>query len=439
MVYCILMSRLTTLHNSTYTSFQDLKTCFRCADMRLYEFGYNTAYRTESAPSNYASPNSFTPISVFHAKEIKVLWISWCDSIVAYRDDADIWTIKYRGTGLTTAQKDHIVRCEKIKNAVKGSEKDIEFFGSAMHDGLRGYVVYGASQSGNEVVVFSTDLEAEAGFPALRFHRRNEGHNIKSIRMSSDESCLISAVNDASDVHLVVHSTTLDGMQEVLVSTLSSSHTMADFHPVQWLVNSTTATALGIGGQVYTATLDPRYSNCLGRAYNNTADFVPIDYLSETVTESVASGGYMSAVVSSEGELFVWGQANPGSDKILSVLKEDASSFDKGTAATAVTIADDDQDDMVKCLKVRIDGDQAWVYIVAIGHGHLLVAAEVRKGGCAVKRAVLCAGVNSKGQLGLGTERDFVEEFEEIAAFRNLKIEQMVAAGWSTLVVTAED
>jgi hypothetical protein len=408
--------------------------------MRLYAFGYEAAYRsTETATSNYASPNSFTPISVFHAKEIRVLWISWCDSVVAYRDDADIWTIEYRGTGLATAQKDHIGSCEKIRNAVQECESNIDFFGSAMHDGLRGYVVYGAGQPGNEVVVFPTDLEVDTGTPALRFYRGNEGHNIKSVRMSSDESCLVSAVNDSSGNHQVVHISHLDDMEEVFVSTSSTSQTMADFNPAWWLVNSTTATALKTGGQVYTATLDPRYSKCLGRAYDNTAGFGPIHYLSETGIESIASGGYMSAVVSSEGELFVWGQANPGSDKVLSVLTDDASSLDKGTAATTATTSDDDQDDMVKCLKVQIEGDQAWVYNVAVGHGHLLVAAEVRKEGCAVKRAVLCAGVNNKGQLGLGTEEKFVEEFQEIAAFRDLKIEQMVAAGWSSLVITTED
>lgn len=410
--------------------------------MRLYTLGYKEAYRSETLTPKNASQNDFTPTIVLQANSIKVLWSSWCDSVIAYRNDTDIWTIEYGGTGLTFGQKDHLVRSEKIRNAIEGNGAKIEFFGSAMHEGLRGYVMYGPGATSNEVAVFPTDVEVEAGAPTLQVYHENRGHDIKSICMRSDGSCMVSTVNHATDDHQVLYLKALDDLQEqvYLGSNSSPMQTITDFNPTRWLTNSTTATALESGGKTYTATFDPRYSKCLGRDYKNTTDFVPVDYLSETYITIVASGGYMSAAVSSEGELFLWGQTIPGSDNVLSVLKEDSSSmFDGSTSATTVNISDDGQDDIVKCLKVHIEGEQAWVYDVAIGHGHVLLAAEVRKAGCATKRAVLSAGANSKGQLGLETRRAFVEDFEEITALSGLKIEQLCAAGWSTLVVATRD
>jgi hypothetical protein len=107
-------------------------------------------------------------------------------------------------------------------------------------------------------------------------------------------------------------------------------------------------------------------------------------------------------------------------------------------AGTGVVI-EDDQDEMIKCLTVFVAGQEACVYDVAIGHGHVLVAAEVQQSGGNTRRAVLSAGVNTKGQLGLAPKSKSIQDFEEISEFRGAKIEQMVATAWSTLVVTLED
>jgi hypothetical protein len=52
---------------------------------------------------------------------------------------------------------------------------------------------------------------------------------------------------------------------------------------------------------------------------------------------------------------------------------------------------------------------------------------------------VFGAGENGKGQLGLPLKAGFVRDFEEILAFRDAKIEQLVATAWSTFVVVVED
>jgi hypothetical protein len=121
------------------------------------------------------------------------------------------------------------------------------------------------------------------------------------------------------------------------------------------------------------------------------------------------------------------------------VLKEeDALDGGREMVETGI-IVEDGQDEMVKCLSVFVEGEEASVYDVAVGHGHVLVAAEVPVKGGNTRRAVLGAGTNGKGQLGLSSKAEFVQDFEELPTLKGLKIEQMAATAWSMFVVTLED
>jgi hypothetical protein len=112
--------------------------------MQLHAFGHNV--KLQPSP----------PAPLLRAKAIKILWSSWCDAVLAHRNDADIWSIEYRGTGLTNIQKAHMESSQAIRESVGV----VEFFGTAMHDGLRGYVL---QRQTSEVVVFATDVEMERG------------------------------------------------------------------------------------------------------------------------------------------------------------------------------------------------------------------------------------------------------------------------------------
>jgi len=199
--------------------------------------------------------------------------------------------------------------------------------------------------------------------------------------------------------------------------------------------NATTMTALDADGHVWTETRDPRYEKCLGRPYDGALDIAPVPYLEMTYVTKVASGGYMSAAFNSDGELFLWGQACPGSNEELDVLNGNPE-----TSALVTGISTDDvQEEFVKCLDVRIDGQDAKVYEVAVGHGHILVAAQTCKTEGRVKRVLFAAGDNSRGQLGLATDADFKKRFEGVTALRDERIIQLAAAGWSTYVLTLEE
>ena len=143
----------------------------------------------------------------------------------------------------------------------------------------------------------------------------------------------------------------------------------------------------------------------------------------------------MSAAVSSDGEFFLWGQACPGSEGELDVLE---GSIGADGLATGIGV-DGEQDEFVKCLDVRIEGKEARVYDVAIGHGHVLVAAEVCRIGEETKRVLFAAGDNGRNQLGPETGTDFKERFENVKSMQGKRIIQLVAAGWSSYIVSDEE
>lgn len=108
------------------------------------------------------------------------------------------------------------------------------------------------------------------------------------------------------------------------------------------------------------------------------------------------------------------------------------------TTTTGISV-EGEQDEFVQCLRVMIQGQEARVYDVAVGHGHVVVAAEVvmvEPKGRVGKRTVFVAGDNNRGQLGPGIAKGFRSHFEEVVALRDKRVMQLAAAGWTTLVVT---
>lgn len=209
---------------------------------------------------------------------------------------------------------------------------------------------------------------------------------------------------------------------------------VASFAPVQLVVNATTATALDQHGRIYTYTTDPRYPSCLGRPNIGQSVFEPVPYLEETNIVKTASGGYMTAAISEDGELFLWGQANPGTEGELSVLQmldyESRPADRMGTSIKCEGVQDDD----VKCLCIHIEGREARAYDVALGHGHILVAAEDGIG----KYVVFGAGCAAEGQLGIPGTIQLQKDFHQVEAFTGKRVIQMMASGWSSFVVVED-
>lgn len=364
-------------------------------------------------------------------------------------DSADQRQVQYRGTSLTLSQANHLSTSQELVSALTVPETQVNFFGSAMHDGLRGYVVStccNSSSGQNSLVLFATDVEMEDGQEEIQAYNISGDAVITNVKISSTNMVQFSQWARSSGEQQIIQLQDLEAFRKHLdsggrspsaLSLTPASSALATSMPLQWCANATTSTAIMRDARVYTSTSDPRYPNCLGRPYTDRPNYEPIPYLSETDIAKITSGGYLSGAVGMDGELYLWGQGCPDSPGTLAVLE---GPVEEGDASWTTGVdREGEQDAFVQCLRVMIHGREARVYDVAVGHGHVVMAAEaVHSDGGRKERRVFVAGDNSRGQLGPGVPKGFVGTFEELAVLRDKRVEQVIAAGWSTLVVTSD-
>jgi alpha-tubulin suppressor-like RCC1 family protein len=127
----------------------------------------------------------------------------------------------------------------------------------------------------------------------------------------------------------------------------------------------------------------------------------------------LASGGYMTAALSKDGELFIWGRSNPGCEKELADLGNDK----RGRVDT------------------MYEGQEYTVKDVAVGFGHILYTAHPKRGSKS-GTLLFAAGQNDCGQL-FASEPDFQESFLPVLGFGEFTMKKncLWAAGFSSWVV----
>lgn len=317
------------------------------------------------------------------------------------------------------------------------------FFGKQLHNGVQGYLT-----ADPPLISFFRAKGRDGAFECFPLRHSRE---VLGIRITSADRVLVSTKRTARHPDgCVFEVPSLQQLVEGLRHRGNNNvhpHSFEDevrceFAPVQWCTNATTMTALDRQGRVFTYASDGRYPKCLGRpsgdpdAASRIDIAQPIPYLEHCTVVKIASGGYMSAALSEDGELFLWGQACPGAKGELNVLKDRAvSPDDRGR----VEKDSNSEAEFVRILDVAIEGRLARVVDVSIGWGHILVAAEVDKGNGEVARAVLAAGEGGSGQLGVGSKVPFAEDFVEVEALRGKKIRDITCAGYSSFVVVEEE
>lgn len=423
----------------------------------LYRFGVDPKDPTAKAS---------TPVPIITNDGIEIVWSSWCDLIYTTSERDSTISVTYLGTSLNATQQVYFTSNPQCLNQPNPRQslldlgKPLRFFGTTMHEGVRGFV------TSNTVTVFGTPAEKAEKGDAYRdvdswqiLHTLQ--HSFTEISMLSDNSLLVACVpkpaRELERERPEFESNTFSGKRDPSYCGLDTAgprheaiscvadlqmlrdycaagrplESLAQFAPTQLVMNATTATALDSYGRVYTRTTDPRYPACLGRPHTGTSAFEQVPYLSETRIIKVASGGYMTAAISEDGELFLWGQANPGTEGELGVLRGRRYEADDATLVSTFIQLDDVQDEDVKCLVLKISGENASAYDVAVGFGHILVAANSDAG----QHVVFAAGCGDEGQLGIDSTSNFLEDFEEVVALRDKRIMQMVAAGWSSFVL----
>ena len=397
--------------------------------MELCTFGFNGHAQLELPFQNEDS--KYTPKPDFSGRfnDLQILWASWCDatsnlpqpSLLCHSPSkflVVVWQdlikhpckIHYTGSGLTTTQTAYF---KKLENQHE-KYSQFQFFGAPLSVGLNG--ILDTSQS--TITIFKPDSDI------FTTYRPPDNIRIHHIALTSGGTVALVAAHPRYSGTSIASFSSITALQSWLVQNSSApSPSVLQTFPAmtfkQLVSNATTTTGLTTTGQVYTWTHDSRYPKLLGRPVDpDTPASIPhrIEYFSETIITDIASGGYLTAAISSDGELYLWGQSCPGTVGSLAIFQKSV---------------DDDADEFVKCVELSIGGREAQITRVAVGSGHVIVAAETKKG----ERAVFAAGQGGCGQLGLSGTPEFLEEFTELKGLRKRKVVEIRASGWSTWVV----
>ncbi|EMC94914.1 hypothetical protein BAUCODRAFT_72592 [Baudoinia panamericana UAMH 10762] len=162
---------------------------------------------------------------------------------------------------------------------------------------------------------------------------------------------------------------------------------------------------------------DPRYQS-LGRRIvgdDSTPADKPgiVDALAGVRMAQIASGGWMSAAVSEDHAMYLWGAGMPGSEKRIRCLP---SPGEVGLV----------------CVAESSDGEPLDVVDVSVGDGH--VAAVAADG---ERKRIFIVGDNKYGQLGAGSVADFVDEWSEIVLSPDVQVQRVVCGSKATFITTA--
>ncbi|KAK4547913.1 hypothetical protein LTR36_010632 [Oleoguttula mirabilis] len=189
-------------------------------------------------------------------------------------------------------------------------------------------------------------------------------------------------------------------------------HHMLPGRPKQLLANTATFALLMEGGEVYSWG-DARHQS-LGRSTTAGGDGVVsaeepgvVEALGGLRIAKVASGGWMSAALSEDGALYLWGASMPGAERSIRCLRE--------AGAGEVVLVD---------IPGGEEGEPLDVVDVAVGDAHVAaVTADHR---------LFLVGDNTNGQLGVDSEQQFYEDWTEVEALRDVHVQRVVCGPRAT-------
>ncbi|KAH9825791.1 guanyl-nucleotide exchange factor [Teratosphaeria destructans] len=218
---------------------------------------------------------------------------------------------------------------------------------------------------------------------------------------------------DASNQH--VKSTHRAGASSADLEQQAQTFTVSGT-PKQLVANTGNFFLLTRAGEVHSWG-DPRHQT-LGRPIAESPADQPgiIEVLQGLRITKLASGGWTSAALSEDGALYLWGAASmPGhKDAGIKCLRE----ADAGEMVLVEIPGD--------------DGEPADVLDVAVGEGHVAVVTAHAGG-----NRLYVVGQNRNGQLGLGSDQAFLEDWVEVDVMRGL--ERVVCGPKCTFAVRPSD
>ncbi|KAK5111983.1 hypothetical protein LTR62_004517 [Meristemomyces frigidus] len=209
------------------------------------------------------------------------------------------------------------------------------------------------------------------------------------------------------------------GGEDVQEGGTKMRHYMLPGRPKQVVANAATFLLLMEGGEVYSWG-DARYRS-LGRVVvdsdgSSTAETPKlIEALGGVKVERVAGGGWLSGAVSADGAGYLWGSSGTSAtDAGMKCL----NGIGSGEVALIEILGD--------------DGEAMDVVDLAVGSAHLAIVVKDAR----ARHRLFVVGNNEDGQLGLGSDVAFVEDWTEVHQLHGQHISQLVCGPRSTYTAT---
>lgn len=296
---------------------------------------------------------------------------------------AHVWQVQSKGRLIRAGANNRTWTHIAVQN--RPQQQFIHGFGD--HNGF-----IGALDTEGEVYLVDTDL-------SLALLPNIDKPGITHIALAGNNRVVI-AFYQVSDVKLanIVEFPSIDHFKiwySDPLSTIRYPHTRLSASIKQLTANATTFVCLMSTGEVYTWG-DARHRS-LGRntvGENTTTAEEPglVDALGGVKVVKVSAGGWMTAALSEDGAVYLWGTSTPGSKKAIRVLETL-----EPTEVALLEILDDDGE-----TEEPVDFKD-----VAVGDGHVVLLTDNGK--------LYSGGENTNGQLGMGQEKAYLEEWKPVS------------------------
>ncbi|TKA32794.1 hypothetical protein B0A50_01019 [Salinomyces thailandicus] len=362
----------------------------------LYAAGFNAFSQLDASHTH--DLRSFAPLSVAAEKEqeIDVVFAGWCSNILSW--NRKLW----RSIGA----QNPIIEAHTLSPVNETGSGQCCAVGD--HNGLRAYT------DGSGALYWLADKKL------LTSGHAEEGPQIGQIALAGNERVAMTfkAAAGSQMCHVVEFedvSKAVAWYQDPSDPKLRpAAHHMLHGRAKRLLAGTATFLLLMEGGEVYSWG-DPRQQS-LGRTVTARIGIPPhipgaIEALGGLKITKIACGGWLNAALAGEdGALYLWGAASkPSSRHSIRCMQE----------------AEPGEVVLVDVVRSRGHGDSPHLVDVAVGDAHVVAVT--------VAGEVYAIGDNGNGQLGLRSEDDFFEDWQEVEQLRRVK--RVVCGPKSTFVV----
>ena len=337
----------------------------------LYASGFNAFGQLSSdSDKDLAEPTKL--VTFQDNDDIKLLFAGWSET-----------TFYQYGRGKRTGS---ILRLGSTKITQEAPLPDL-VSGFGDHNGLLGVL----SRKGG--VAFTEENQVEAHTATADSLSDDETPGIAYLAVAGNGHVAVILTSASSPRTSILEFKSFDKFREWFDNEVNDLHGPSFSHAVpgrviQLVANVTGFVCLTRDGNVYTWG-DARYSS-LGRSVAETEAKSPglVEALAGIQIKKIASDGWMTAALSEDGAVYLFGTGTPGTEHSLSCLDE----LNPLEAAL---------------VEIEEEGEPLDFLDVAVGDGHVLLLAQNGR--------VFVAGDNRNGQLGLGQKASgYIKDWREV-------------------------